>query len=196
MDVRRIYVRKVVFQFYLSLKVHWLERNEVPANNYTGNVQFFVLVCLFVLHLQNLGSISPNSLISTQYSDSQYAKCTFLQGQYCTGECRKQEKKKAAGTRRPNPSHQLSSVLLLTPVFQAVADSCNNSAQCSFFAIIFQIRVIGEPALDGNHEQAKYADRFRHLPYLLLFLFTCTLSTLILNKRDLRFIPVNSIAKP
>jgi len=49
---------------------------------------------------------------------------------------------------------------------------------------------------DGNYEQLKYAYRFRHLPYLLLFLFTYPLSTFILNERDLHFIPVNSIAKP
>lgn len=46
-DVRRIYVRKVVFQFHLSWKVHWLRRTEVPPNYYhrafADNVQNFLL---------------------------------------------------------------------------------------------------------------------------------------------------------
>lgn len=58
MDVKRLYVRKIVFQFCLSWKVHWLGKAEVPENYYhrafPSKMQDFHLFIYFWISLNSL----------------------------------------------------------------------------------------------------------------------------------------------
>lgn len=141
MEVRRISARKVVFQFHLSWKVHWLRRTEVPANYsrraFTGNVQGFFFFSFFKISKTLIQSPQTPSWVHSIPTDNMlHAPSYKVNTMYVNAGSKRRT---AAGTRRPNPIQWPELGVPSHPQFPAVADSLQQFCpMLCLFVIIFQ----------------------------------------------------------